>query len=203
MRGRPGTTLRPEPGKEHSGSGCRLTNIAVVESANQRQFNDFALVWQFEHPKRGGHGSQEIHGDQFLDMVLEKSLPSLVATPGSRTILADGGVGDRDAEFGQFSLDASAAPSGIGLPHATDEANPVIVCRRRSSTIARFPAPEAAESRPMPSDHGVRLDNYQYLWVAKTSSAPKSLICNDLRTSHCALCFLLSPCYRLHPYRTG
>jgi hypothetical protein len=45
---------------------------------------------------------------------------------------------------------------------AADEANQVTVYRRPSSTGARFPAPEAAEARPMPSDHGARLDNYQH-----------------------------------------
>ena len=37
----PGTTLHPLAREGKSGSGCRLTRITVVESANQGQFNDF------------------------------------------------------------------------------------------------------------------------------------------------------------------
>ena len=38
-------------------------------------------------------------------------------------VMADGGIRDRDAQFGQFRLDAPTAPSGIGLPHAPDKAD--------------------------------------------------------------------------------
>lgn len=37
----------PELGKGKPGSSCRLTSVAVVESANQGQFDDFALVGRF------------------------------------------------------------------------------------------------------------------------------------------------------------
>jgi hypothetical protein len=37
----------PEPGKGKPGSSCRLTSVAVVESANQEQFDDFALIGRF------------------------------------------------------------------------------------------------------------------------------------------------------------
>ena len=74
-------------------------------------------------------------------------------------VMADGGIRDRDAQFSQFRLDAPAAPGGIGLPHVPDKADQVAMQRRPSWTRARFPTPEAAESCPMPSHDGARLND--------------------------------------------
>ena len=74
-------------------------------------------------------------------------------------VMADGGILDPDAQFSQFRLDAPAAPGGIGLPHVPDKADQVAMQRRPSWTRARFPTPEAAESCPMPSHDGARLND--------------------------------------------
>jgi hypothetical protein len=38
----------PEPGKGNPGSGCRLTSVTVMQSAQPRQCDDVALVWRFD-----------------------------------------------------------------------------------------------------------------------------------------------------------
>ena len=76
--------------------------------------------------------------------------------------MTDGGVRSRDVQFGQFRLDAPTTPGGIGLPHAADQVDQVTIHRRPSNTGARFPAPEPAETRPMPSHDGARLNDDQH-----------------------------------------
>jgi hypothetical protein len=63
-----------------------------------------------EHPEGGGGDREEIYRHQVPGMVLEEALPRLgtAVVMAFGSILAEGGIGDRDAEFGQFSLDALA-----------------------------------------------------------------------------------------------
>ena len=38
----------PESGKGNPGSGCRLTSVTVMQSAQPRQGDEVALVWRFD-----------------------------------------------------------------------------------------------------------------------------------------------------------
>lgn len=84
------------------------------------------------------------------------------AAGGGEGVFVAGGIRDRDAQFGQFRLDAPTAPGRIGLPHAADQADQITIERPPSSRQARFPTPEAAEACPMPSHDGARLNDYQH-----------------------------------------
>src|ERR1035438_9747064 len=44
-----------------------------------------------------------------------------------RTILADGGIRDLNAQLGEFGLNAWAAPRGVGLPHLPYQRDEVAV----------------------------------------------------------------------------
>jgi hypothetical protein len=63
-----------------------------------------------EDAENGGRNDQRIHGNERIGVVLEESVPGLVTVAGSRTIPTDGRIRDSDPEFGQFSLNAFAAP---------------------------------------------------------------------------------------------
>ena len=96
-------------------------------------------------------------------MVVEESLPGLVAAAGSRAILTDGGIRDFDSEFGQFGLDAFAAPGGIAGPHLPNEVDELAVRGGSAAAGKGFPAPKQAQAQPMPSDDRLGLAEEQAL----------------------------------------
>ena len=73
--------------------------------------------------KRGGGDGKEIDGHEFFGMVPEEGFPGFRAGGAAvlGTIFADSGIGDVEVELSQFGLNPSAAPSGIGLPHALNQ----------------------------------------------------------------------------------
>ena len=75
-----------------------------------------------------------------------------------RSVSADGGIRDGNAQLGQFGLDAPAAPSGIGLPHPVNQSDEVIVGGGSSKAESGFPTPEKAKAKAMLSDDGLGLE---------------------------------------------
>ena len=78
-----------------------------------------------------------------------------------RTILPDGGIRDGNAQLGQFSLDAPAAPSGIGLPHPVNQSDEIFVGGRFSKAEPGSPAPKEPEATAMPYNDGWGLEEDQ------------------------------------------
>ena len=74
-----------------------------------------------------------------------------------RTILADGGIRYFNAQLGEFGLNAGTAPRGVGLPHLPNQRDEVAVDAGSSGAGARFPTPEEAKAKAMPSDDGLGL----------------------------------------------
>jgi hypothetical protein len=65
-----------------------------------------------------------------------------------------------DAEHEQLAVDLGRAPEGIGLGHLADELPDLRGdVALRWCAGARLPAPEQAETGPMSTDDGVRLDD--------------------------------------------
>src|SRR5208337_2400364 len=81
-----------------------------------------------------------------------------------RTILADGGIRDLNAQLGKFGLNAWAAPRGVGLPHLPYQRDEVAVEGGAFIACARFPTPEEAKAKAMPSDDGLGLEEEQGVW---------------------------------------
>jgi hypothetical protein len=96
-----------------------------------------------------------------LGVVLEESLPGLVAAAGLKAILTDGGVQDTDAEFGQFGLNAFAPPSGIAGPHLPNEVDELAIHGGSAAAGMGFSPPEQAKAQPMPSDDRLGLEEGQ------------------------------------------
>ena len=112
-----------------------------------------------ENPEGRRGDGEEIDGDKVFGVVMQEDCPSLVGVLAQWAILADGGICDTDAEFGQFGLDALAAPSGIAGPHPADEGNEFAIPRRSAASSTRCPAPEQPEGRLVPTDDGPRLND--------------------------------------------
>ena len=106
-----GQLLRRPSGRRRIGD-IEMQNFAARMGEHEEDIED---------AEGGGRNDQEIHGHQILGVVVEEGLPGLVAAAGLRTILADGGIRDFDSKFGQFGLDAFAAPGGVAGPHLPNE----------------------------------------------------------------------------------
>src|ERR1035441_10308172 len=124
-------------------SNIEMQDVAALMRQNQEDV---------EHAEGGCGDGKEIHRDQVPGMGVEEGLPGLIGAPGSGAILADGRIGDCNCEFGQFGLDAPAAPGGIAGPHSTNEGDAFAVKGGSAATGTRFPPPEKAKSQTMPSD---------------------------------------------------
>jgi len=81
-----------------------------------------------------------------------------------RTILADGGIRDLNAQLGKFGLNAWTAPRGVGLPHLPKQRDEVAVEGGSSIAGARLPTPEEAKAKAMPSDDGLGLEEDKGVW---------------------------------------
>lgn len=81
-----------------------------------------------------------------------------------RTILADGGIRYFNAQLGEFGLNAGTAPRGVGLPHLPNQRDEVAVEGGSSIACARFPTPEEAKAKAMPSDDGLGLEEDPGVW---------------------------------------
>lgn len=130
-----------------------------------------------KNSKRGRGNGKEIDGHEFFGMVLEEGFPGLRAGRAAvfGTIFADSGIGDVDVELGQFGLNPSAAPSGIGLPHPLNQRNEFTI-DGGSSADPGFPAPEEAKANTMPTNDGLGLEEEQDVspvWPKAHQTNPK------------------------------
>src|ERR1039457_7257071 len=129
------------------GVGKRLGQLLCVPGRRRRigniEMQDFAPLMRqdqedIEDAEGGGRDDKEIHGDEVFGMVVEKGLPGLVVASCSGAILADGGIRHFNSEFGQFSLNSFATPSGIAGPHVTNDLNEFTVSGGSAAAIPGF-----------------------------------------------------------------
>jgi len=102
-------------------------------------------------------------------VVVKSGLPGLVGLPAPRPILADGGIGDGDSEFGEFGLDSLAAPGRMAGPHAADEATELAIQRGSASSPTGLPMPEQPEAQSMPTGGASREAQLGSLFLVRVS----------------------------------
>src|ERR1035441_1270603 len=77
------------------------------------------------------------------------------------TRLGHARLSDIDPELEQFSMDPRPAPQRIGNAHLADQPADLQWHNRPATTASRLPAPIRPETRAMPADNGVRLNDRQ------------------------------------------
>src|SRR5712691_2989203 len=95
-------------------------------------------------------------------MIAQKGRPALGGrSPPPRHVLGYTRLSDIDAELEQFAVDPRCTPQWVGKAHVTDQ--PAYLRRHLwpSPAGSRFPAPIGSEPCPVPTDHGIRLDDRQ------------------------------------------
>src|SRR5713101_2941369 len=95
-------------------------------------------------------------------MIAQKGRPALRRrSPPPRHVLGYTRLPDIDAELEQFAVDPRCTPQRVGKAHVADQ---LAYLRRHlwpSPAGSRFPAPICSEPCPVPTDHGIRLDDRQ------------------------------------------
>src|ERR1039457_6911421 len=105
-------------------------------------------------------------------MIMKERLPPLrwrASSPGH--ILSHARLSDIDPELEQFSMDPRRAPQWIGNAHLADQPADLQRHNRPATTASRLPAPMRPETRAMPADNGVRLNDRQGIANSKIGRA--------------------------------
>src|SRR5258706_6893354 len=105
---------------------------------------------------------EQIHRGDAVGMIVEECLPSLgrgASSPGH--ILGHTRLPDFDAELEQLSMHPRRSPQRISNAHLVDELAYVRGYSWSASTTSRLPAPIRSETRAMPTDDRIRLDDRQ------------------------------------------
>ena len=84
----------------------------------------------------------------------------------------DGAFGNLQAELQEFTVDPRRSPAGVLCRHPADESPDLVARLGPTAAAPRKPAPIQAKSRAMPSDHRLRLDDYQNIRPSRPQ-APK------------------------------
>ena len=112
----------------------------------------------------GHHGDgEEVERSDHLPVIPEEGQPSfagVTAAPNTLQIPSDGSLGDREAEFLEFSMDLGCSPGRILFGKAADECPNFGSSFRSASRCSRLPLPEESKSRPMPADDCLWFDRY-------------------------------------------
>jgi hypothetical protein len=97
-------------------------------------------------------------------MILEENGPSLRWRFGGANVcdvVLDGVLGDREADFEEFTLDSFGSPQSILLGHLLDQRDGLGSDSRTTSTITRFEFPEETEALTVPTEKGVGLEDVE------------------------------------------
>ncbi len=140
---------------------------------------DDEAVEQLERRRRD---DEEVHGRSLGQVVPQEGPPRLGGRSPrpTRHVLRDGRLRDAEPELEQLTVNPRCAPRGVVGGHLPDE------CLNRasgmrSSSSARAPAPEVSETRPVPRDDRLRLDEAQHLAPPRPparQSHPEQLVDN-------------------------
>src|ERR1700687_2201002 len=115
-----------------------------------------------EQTKRDCRHDEQIHRGDAVGVIVEESLPSLgrrASSPGH--ILGHTCLPDCDAELEQLSMDPRRSPQRISNAHLADKLAYVRGYSWSATTTSRLPAPIRSETRAMPTDDRIRLDDRQ------------------------------------------
>src|SRR5260221_3476992 len=115
-----------------------------------------------EQTKRDCRHDEQIYRGDPICMIAKECLPSLgrrAWSPGH--ILGHTGLPDFDAELEQLSMDPRPSPQRISNAHLVDKLAYVRGYSWSATTTSRLPAPIRSETRAMPPDDRIRLDDRQ------------------------------------------
>src|SRR6266481_3610045 len=115
-----------------------------------------------EQTKRDCRHDEQIHCGDAIGMIVEQCLPSLrwrASSPGH--ILGHTRLPDFDAELEQLSMDPRRSPQRISNAHLVYKLAYVRGYSWSATTTSRLPAPIRSETRAMPTDDRIRLDDHQ------------------------------------------
>jgi hypothetical protein len=95
-------------------------------------------------------------------MIAKERLPTLRRWFSSLDhILGHTRLPDFDADLEQLSMDPRRSPQRVGNAHLADKPAYLLRYSWSATTMFRVPAPMRSETRAMPTDDGIRLDNRQ------------------------------------------
>jgi hypothetical protein len=138
-----------------------MSSYIVVQNSPRTNFHgDENVVTSKSRADR----NEKVAGDGRLGVVPDKRAPSLSSAAWSGVIqvqvFSNSSRRDQDAEFEiQFVGDPLLSPNGIRGCNLLYQFSDVGRQGRSSAPLPRLPAPEKAETRPMPFDEGIRFDN--------------------------------------------
>src|SRR6476661_3844454 len=115
-----------------------------------------------EQPERDCRHDEQIHRGDAIGVIVEECLPSLGRPAwSSGHILGHTRLPDFDAELEQLSMDPRRSPQRISNAHLVDKLAYVRGYGWSATTTSRLPAPIRSETRAMPTDDRIRLDDRQ------------------------------------------
>jgi len=144
-------------------SACRVLGDTTLQDSPPIMRNDEEAVENAEGECRNG---EEVHRGNRLTMVVQKSHPSLCRLRTSRSLSHPtqyGSLRNIEAQHLELSMNTWRAPGRILGNHAKDKVAqfPADALSSHAGSMPREPRPIQLESRPMPANNGLRLDDNQ------------------------------------------
>src|SRR5262249_9579312 len=104
-------------------------------------------------------------------MIAQKGLPALRRwLPSPRHVFCYGGLPDIDAKLEQFAVDPRRSPKRVRDAHVANKLANVRRCLRPASAWSGFPAPIGSEASAVPTDHRLRLENFQCVQYSRSQT---------------------------------
>jgi hypothetical protein len=162
--------------------------------------------WRARNPSASGFlraYDEQIYRSDPIRMIAKESLPTLRRWFSSLDhILGHTRLPDFDAELEQLSVEPRRSPQRISNAHVADK---LAYLRRDSwsaTTTSRLPAPIRSETRAMPTDDCIRLDDRQRIAPALMLGSKFVLSCGSTSVSvNTALFSIRRPCTLPHNIR--
>ena len=115
-----------------------------------------------EQAKRNGRDHEEIHRGDAVGMIAQEGLPALRRrSPPPRHIFRHARLPDIDAELEELAMDSRRTPEWVGQAHLVDQPPDPRRHLWPPAARSRLPAPVGFESRAVPTDHRIGLDDRQ------------------------------------------
>ena len=146
----------------HSGAGQVLGHVVMQDSSPVMR-DDEETVEDAEGERRHG---EEIHCRNRFTMIIQKRHPSLCRFGISRRLphpAQHGSLRYIEAKHFQFPVNTRRTPGGIFGNHAEDEVAqfPANAFSAHAGAMSREPRPIQLEACPVPTNHGLRLNEEQ------------------------------------------
>src|SRR4029077_6037390 len=134
------------------GGDPEVEDAASVMSQHQEYVEDL---------EAHSRNSEEVYRYQVLHVILQEGPPCLRwRLPVTDHVFAHAGLADIHTEFEQFAVNPGCAPGRVRAAHQADQLA-YVFRNRRTPVLAMpdLPRPKKAKAFPVPSDHGLGLDD--------------------------------------------